>query len=120
MKPKILIVDDDPMCRELVQEICSVHDIPVIAARHGKEALSILEKQHVGLIISDVNMPEMDGLTFHTNLLMNDHLTSVPFVFITGSMDEAVSTYLSRRPGIRLINKSNLVTELTELLSHLQ
>jgi len=57
----ILIVDDEPSLRELLEEILQTHGYKVISAENGDSALQILLKNHVDLIISDVIMPGMDG-----------------------------------------------------------
>lgn len=57
----ILVVDDEPSLRELNKQILSAQGYNVICAEGGKQALSILEKEDIVLVISDVVMPEMDG-----------------------------------------------------------
>ena len=58
---KILIVDDETTFRELAEKILSSKGYKVICAEDGKQALSILEKEPIDLILSDVIMPELDG-----------------------------------------------------------
>jgi CheY-like chemotaxis protein len=120
MKKNILVVDDDQMYVELVREVSVSDNVSVIAAHHGKEALAILKGRRVDLIISDIIMPVMDGLTFHMEVLKDKNLATIPFVFITGAADEAVLQHIAQTPGVRLISKTNLVNELAALLSHLQ
>jgi CheY-like chemotaxis protein len=120
MEKNILVVDDDPMYVELVREVCMSENVFVVAAHHGREALAILKDRSIDLIISDVGMPVMDGLTFHMQVLKDKNLANIPFVFITGAADEAVVQHIAQTPGVRLINKSDLVKELAKLLSHLQ
>ena len=57
----ILIVDDEPSLRELLEEILQTHGYKVVAADSAIAALAILKKQPVDLVISDVIMPGMDG-----------------------------------------------------------
>jgi len=59
----ILVVDDDELVRRVVTELLEDCDFSVIEARSGSEALALVRyKPDLDLVISDVNMPEMDGL----------------------------------------------------------
>lgn len=58
---KILVVDDEDALRKISQMILSSHGYEVIEAEGGKQALSIIEKENIDLVLSDVIMPEMDG-----------------------------------------------------------
>ncbi|HET6271679.1 MAG TPA: response regulator [Bacteroidota bacterium] len=118
MHEQILLVDDDPLYIDLVREILSTKNFSVIAASNGAAALTLLQKHRVTMIISDIDMPEMDGLAFHSQLLREGVLKSTPFVFLTGSTDPRVASYV-RQKGIRLLSKSNLVADLLSLISSL-
>ncbi len=95
----VLIVDDSLAMRSVIRKVISISGFDVGAffeASNGKEALEILDEHWVDLILSDINMPEMDGLTFLKKV--REHLihNSIPVVMITteGSqacIDEAVS-----------------------------
>jgi len=58
-KPRVLIVDDKPS--NLIALNAVLTDYDVLSANSGKEALSLLEKNDVDVIILDIQMPEMDG-----------------------------------------------------------
>ena len=60
----ILVVDDDEILRMTLKRVLDRDHMLVILASTAKEALSILKEEPVELIITDVKMPEMDGLTF--------------------------------------------------------
>ncbi len=62
-KSKILIVDDEPVIVDMLSDyIGSIENCSVETAGNGVEALNILSKSHVDLVISDINMPEINGL----------------------------------------------------------
>ena len=117
---EILVVDDDSMYIELVKEVSSSMNVSVVAARNGKDALSVLQTTSVDMIVSDVSMPVMDGRTFHVQVLKNEQWAKIPFVFMTGMADDVIRGYVAKTPGVRLIRKENLVDELTDLLSTLR
>ena len=64
MPSTILIVDDSPTMRSLVRGALEADHHEVVEAADGAAALAALDKTRADLVITDVNMPEMDGLTF--------------------------------------------------------
>ncbi len=62
MKKKILLVEDSPITREMEKIILETYNYEVMEAENGKVALEILGEYKPDLLISDVEMPEMDGL----------------------------------------------------------
>ena len=58
---KILVVDDDPNSRDIVQTFLESRGYEVAAAADGKDALALLEEFRPGLVLLDVMMPGMDG-----------------------------------------------------------
>lgn len=59
---KALVVDDSELIRDLICQLLEIHGFPVLTAKNGSEALSILEKHpDIRLILTDYNMPDMDG-----------------------------------------------------------
>jgi DNA-binding response OmpR family regulator len=59
----VLIVDDEYGIREIIKEYCEIEGYNVIEAENGMDALSLLEKIKVDIIILDIMMPKMDGYT---------------------------------------------------------
>jgi CheY-like chemotaxis protein len=119
MRKKILVVDDDPLYLELVSDVFAIHDIDVLSAPNGNEALTLLNTFHPVLIVSDFDMPGMSGMELHSKLLQNGNTNITPFVFMTGSADQTLSEY-TKRHGLRLFNKNNIVSELFRLSAELK
>jgi two-component system, cell cycle response regulator CpdR len=62
MSRTILVVDDEPQILELLAEMLTDMDCKVWTARHGAEALQLLERNpHIEVLLTDVNMPGMSG-----------------------------------------------------------
>ena len=59
---KILIVDDEEGMRKLLARVLIKHGYEAVIAANGKEALALVESDTFDLIITDINMPGMDGL----------------------------------------------------------
>ena len=79
MEPRILVVDDEPDLELLMSQKfrrgIRQGEIGFLFARDGEEALSVLSEQpNVDLVLSDINMPRMDGLTLLSNLQALDRL----------------------------------------------
>ena len=78
---RILVVDDDKHTRMLVSAILQNANYTVSTANNGKEALDVLEKEHVDLVVLDVMMPVMNGYEF-TKLLREANST-LPILMVT-------------------------------------
>jgi two-component system chemotaxis response regulator CheY len=86
MPLNVLIVDDSAAIRKILQRVLRQTDVPfgeIWEAGDGVEALDVMKSQTVGLVLSDVNMPNMDGLQLLAEIKRQDHLKSVPVVMIT-------------------------------------
>lgn len=59
---KILVVDDDEITREMLAMTLQAEGYDVVTAENGRQALDILERDHIRMVISDWTMPEMDGI----------------------------------------------------------
>lgn len=64
MKPTILIVDDDHFLREALSDYFQERGFFVLDASNGLEALDILSKNQVTVVLSDIQMPKMNGVDF--------------------------------------------------------
>lgn len=80
---KILVVDDSSSLRQVVSISLQGKGYEVIQAGDGKEALSKLDGSKINLVISDVNMPVMDGLTFVTEMKKLPRYKFTPIIMLT-------------------------------------
>ena len=85
----VLIVDDSLSIRQLVRATLTSVGYTMIAAIDGQDALNKLVGQRVNLIISDVNMPNMDGITFLKALKNKPEHKFTPVVMLTTESQEA-------------------------------
>ncbi len=82
----VLIVDDSAAIRKILQRVLRQTDIifgEVHEAGDGVEAIGLLKTKTVGLILSDINMPNMDGIQLLGHVKANPEWKSVPMVMIT-------------------------------------
>jgi two-component system chemotaxis response regulator CheY len=81
---KILIVDDSATIREQVKAAFVGKDFELVEAENGVDALAKLNSiQGFKLVISDVNMPEMDGITLLKHISGNDVFKTIPIIMLT-------------------------------------
>ena len=83
MGKTILIVDDSSSMRQVVNITLKQAGYEVIEACDGKDALTKLAGQKIHLVISDVNMPNMDGITFVREMKKNAAYRFVPVIMLT-------------------------------------
>lgn len=89
MAKTILVVDDAASVRQVVGIALKSAGYEVIEAEDGKHALSKLNGQKVHLIISDVNMPNMDGITFVKEVKQLPAYKFTPVIMLTTESQEA-------------------------------
>jgi two-component system chemotaxis response regulator CheV len=94
LKGNVLIADDSSVARKILRDTLESAGLHVIEAIDGKQALEVLHDflqkigdkpitEYINLIITDVEMPEMDGLTFTKNVKSNPQLQMLPIVVNT-------------------------------------
>ncbi|MDX5298988.1 MAG: response regulator [Gammaproteobacteria bacterium] len=83
MAKSILIVDDSASLRQVVAIALKQEGYDVIEASDGQDALGKLTGQKIHLIISDVNMPRMDGITMVKEIKKNPTYKFTPIIMLT-------------------------------------
>jgi len=84
LAPKILIAEDSPTMRALiVSTINAMGDYQTVEAANGFEALRILPREKVDLIITDINMPDINGLELVSFIRNNDNYRETPLFIIS-------------------------------------
>lgn len=90
MQPSILVVDDELLIRDLLYDFFQQQGWNIAVAESGERALEILRSRKIDLLLTDIKMPQMDGLSLTSQVrLMYPHL---PVVLMTGypSVETAV------------------------------
>jgi two-component system response regulator MprA len=87
----ILVVDDDMGCRRLTSKVLAIHGYSTVVAANGIEALQALDRENVDLILLDLMMPEMDGLSFINVMRQHSEWANVPVLVLSGIADLEVA-----------------------------
>ena len=84
-KKKVLIVEDNFMSKTLVKEILLMNGYEVVEADRGTEALKLASTESPDLILMDINMPGMDGITAARLIKGNVESKDIPVLALTAS-----------------------------------
>tara|TARA_B100000965_G_C19328054_1_gene641721 strand:- start:90 stop:482 length:393 start_codon:yes stop_codon:yes gene_type:complete len=113
-KPTVAFLDDDPRLRSLIAEELSDEGVQPLACSSGQELFNYLDVQKVDLILLDLMMPVMDGLTCLRHL--NQREEKIPVLVVTSFNDEAKRQEAIDNGATDYIIKPDLFERLPELL----
>ena len=80
---KVLIVDDNRASRDLIRAILKPVRCHIIEASNGQQALDLVQQERPDLVLLDVDMPGLDGLTVVKRIRENTSLAGLPVVAVT-------------------------------------
>jgi two-component system, OmpR family, response regulator MprA len=83
----ILVIEDDPSVRTLLEKSLRAKGYVIFSADDGLSGLTALEDERPDLIIVDIMMPRLDGMTFVKAVKGNDRTRSIPIIFLTAKND---------------------------------
>jgi CheY-like chemotaxis protein len=84
---KILVVDDDPVVLRMLAYVLVDEGHDPRRASNGTVALQLLERESFDLVVSDVRMPELDGLGLLARIRGNERLAELPVILLTAQFD---------------------------------
>lgn len=109
----ILVIDDDPQMRAALQEAIPRMGYKALLTKNGQEALSKIDDTSISMIVTDMQMPKMDGLSFIKK--MREKASNIPILVITGfatvenavdAMKEGACDYLMKPFSLDALKKS--------------
>lgn len=117
---KILIVDDSEDTREMMAKLLELEAFRVITAKDGNAGLAVTADEHPDLIITDINMPNMNGIEMIKQLRTLPNIERIPIMAITaygnGVAQEALDAGADRATT-KPIQFGALIAEIRELLA---
>jgi len=122
-KYKLLLVDDSKTCRKLIKPALEQEGYEVIEANNGEQALKIIRKQKIDIIISDVDMPILDGITLCRIIRQQEKLGTPVLLLSSQQTDKAILSGFNAGADDYIIKSDHSATRkvvVPELLSRLQ
>jgi two-component system, chemotaxis family, chemotaxis protein CheY len=97
MSYRILVVDDSPVSRKMVCKAVSMSGLDIgeiLEASNGKEALEVVARTWVDIVLADINMPVMSGAEMVAEMAKSDFMATTPVVIISSEKGEERITAL--------------------------
>lgn len=117
--PVVLIVDDDPMSRELLADALSPQQFQVVAVSDGVEGLRVLDDLRPAVMLVDIQMPYMDGFEFLAKVRENPEFDTVPMVAVTAYAMVSDASRILKRGFDEYLSKPVPVKTLRQTISRL-
>jgi CheY-like chemotaxis protein len=108
----ILIVDDEEIITDLIKSLLN-RSGNIDVAHNGQDALNLMENKYYKLIISDIDMPIMDGLTFYHEAVVKYPASNNRFLFITGDLSSERKAFFNERQ-VKYLTKPMSISVLRE------
>ncbi len=116
---KIMIVDDSATSRMIIKrcfQMAGYQDSSYIEAEDGLKAMSNLNRNDVDLVVTDLNMPKMDGTTFIKKLRLMEKTKQLPVLVISSMGNEQLEKELSDKGVMGILRKPMTPEKVIELL----
>lgn len=86
----ILTVDNSPSIRQMIRVVLTPAGYEVLEAGDGNQGLAVAKSKRVNMVVTDLNMPGMDGLTFIRELRKLPSYAGIPIIFLSTESDDGV------------------------------
>lgn len=121
MAVNILVVDDSFLTRKAIKRIIDMIDLDVseiVEAENGRQALEVLDKARVDLVLADLNMPEMGGIEMIHHMKTDQATKTIPVVIVsTESSVSRIKELLAQ--GVKnYLHKPFTPEEFREIITH--
>ena len=121
VRGKVLVVDDSALARKQTAETLDAINLPYITANNGKEALALLKKcnlnesddERIAMVVSDIEMPEMDGYSLTENIRKEAGLENM-YILLHTSLNGAINVEKAKQAGANDMLTKFIPEELME------
>lgn len=114
---KLLVVDDEASVLTMVRLLLRGTDFDIIGASSGEEALTLAQAHDIDMVLLDIMMPDMSGVTVCGHLRANPQLRRIPIVMLTALDDYATRREATQAGATDLITKPVTREELVAKLN---
>ncbi|MBI5236190.1 MAG: response regulator [Deltaproteobacteria bacterium] len=112
-KSHILVVDDDAITLKFCMEILSDAGYGVVGAQNGAQAVGILRSSFFHLVISDINMPGLNGIELYNAAIWDNSLLRNRFLFMTANLPDTLKSYMDEW-GVKCLCKPFRISEFID------
>jgi len=121
MNWSVLVVDDEPLTQDLLRLMLEPAGFRVTGAEHGLEALQKVQESKPDIMILDVMMPYMDGITVCRKIRSNPETADLPIVMLSGkthlnAVEEGIEAGANRYLA-KPMSRNDLIQNLREVLA---
>lgn len=121
MNWSVLVVDDEPLTQDLLRLMLEPAGFRVTGAEHGLEALQKIQQSKPDIMILDVMMPHMDGITVCRKVRSNPETADLPIVMLSGkthlnAVEEGIEAGANRYLA-KPMSRNDLIQNLREVLA---
>ncbi len=121
LRPTVLAVDDEKAARLLMVALLKDLDVDTVTASGGEEALSVLKERRIDCVVTDLNMPDLDGLELLQEIKKNGGAAGPPVMIVTAdhSMETRVKIIQAGADDFltKPVDKNDLIPRLRRFLS---
>ena len=117
--PYCLVVDDEPRLRQVLVHLMKTEGFTCVEASNGEEALVLLQRHPMTLVISDLRMPKMDGPTFYRQVQAEHPDLVERIVFMTAHLKIDEYAQFIQDVGASLLNKPFPREDLDDILGRM-
>jgi len=114
----ILIIDDIEENIDILERQLTSYEFNVLTANEGPKGLHVLKKEHVDLILLDINMPVIDGITLLTNIKEDESLSHIPVIMVTASDDVKTVLTCLKKGACGYITKPYSMKQIKQQMEH--
>ena len=114
-KEVVAIIDDDESIRKALVRMLGAAGLEVLAFSSAKEFLAVVESEHVSCVVSDLRMPEIDGL--HLQTALAERKPDVALVFVTGHGDVPSTVQAMKSGAVDFLEKPVRRADLLEAIA---
>jgi CheY-like chemotaxis protein len=116
----VMVVDDDEIARKLIAKALEEQKYELLFAQDGAAALGVLRRTRPNLILMDINLPDIDGVTLTRRLKATPHLANIPVLMLTGdARRETLDSSMSAGAAgfiVKPFTRDSLVAKLDRFL----
>lgn len=117
-KQTLLIIDDVEENIDILERRLNTNEYDVLTANEGPKGLHILKAQHIDLVLLDINMPVLDGITLLSKIRSDKSLSHVAVLMVTASDDVKTAMQCLKKGACGYITKPYSMDQISQQIGH--